>query len=63
MQQNTNNRRVAIPNKEQVQFAVVDGMAEIQSLEKPEWLKNCAQLAEHFSNRGLQTYIEVLKCV
>ena len=31
-------------------------MAEVQSLDKPEWIKNCAQLAEHFSNRFVQMY-------
>ena len=50
------NRRVASPNEDQVQVAIVDGMAEVQSLDKPEWIKNCAQLAEQFSNRVLQTY-------
>ena len=50
------NRRVASPNEDQVQVATVDGMAEVQSLDKPEWIKNCAQLAEHFSNRVLPTY-------
>ena len=50
------NRRVASPNEDQVQVAIVDGMAEVQSLDKPEWIKNCTQLAEQFSNRVLQTY-------
>ena len=27
---------------------IIDGMAELQSLDKPDWVKNCAQLAEHF---------------
>ena len=39
------NRRVASPNEDQVQVAIVDGMAEVQSLDKPEWIKNCTQLA------------------
>ncbi|CAH3161781.1 unnamed protein product [Pocillopora meandrina] len=33
--------------------AIVDGMAELQSLDKPEWIKNCRDLAEHFRNRLL----------
>ena len=33
---NTNNRRVASPNEDQVQVAIVDGVAELQSLDKPE---------------------------
>ena len=53
---NRNNRRVASPNEGQVRVAIVDGMAEVQSLDKPEWIKNCTQLAEHFSNRVLQTH-------
>ena len=27
---------------------IIDGMAELQCLDKPDWVKNCAQLAEHF---------------
>ena len=53
---NRGNRRVASPNEDRVKVAIVDGMAEVQSLDKPEWIKNCAQLAEHFSNRVLQAY-------
>ncbi|CAH3141295.1 unnamed protein product [Porites lobata] len=52
---NRNNMRVAGPNKDQMKVAIVDGMAEFQSLHKPEWIRNCAQLAEHFSNRVIQT--------
>ena len=33
--------------------AIVDGMAEVQSLDKPEWIKNCRDLVEHFTNRLL----------
>ena len=33
--------------------AIADGMAEVQSLDKPEWIKNCRDLAEHFTNRLL----------
>ena len=51
-----NNRRVASPNKDQLQVAIVDEMAEVQSLDKPEWIKNYAQLAHYFSNRVLETY-------
>ena len=36
--------------------AIVDGMAEVQSLDKPEWIKNCTDLAEHFTNRLLVKY-------
>ena len=27
---------------------IIDGMAELQCLDKPEWVKNCEQLAIHF---------------
>ena len=53
---NRNNRRVAGPNEDQMKVAIVDGMAEVQSLDKPEWIRNCAQLAEHFSNRVMQMH-------
>ena len=36
--------------------ALVDAMAEVQSLDKPEQIKNCNQLAEHFVNRILNRY-------
>ena len=36
--------------------AIVDGMAEVQSHDKPEWIKNCRDLAEHFTNRLLVKY-------
>ena len=39
-----------------VKVVIVDGMAEVQSLDKPDWIKNCAQLAENFCNRIFQKY-------
>ncbi|KAJ7389962.1 hypothetical protein OS493_028013 [Desmophyllum pertusum] len=53
-----NNRSVVSPNDDQVKVVIVDGMAEVQSLDQPEWIRNCAQLAEDFSNLILQTYSE-----
>lgn len=50
-------RQTSSPNAE-VQFAIVDGMAEIQSLDKPEWIKTCKHLAEHFNNRLFSKYDE-----
>lgn len=35
---------------------VVDGMAEVQALDKPDWITNCGHLAEHFANRILNKY-------
>ena len=44
-------RQTSTPNAEvQFKVAIVDGMAEIQSLDKPEWTKTCKHLAEHFHN-------------
>ncbi|KAK3746101.1 hypothetical protein QZH41_015518, partial [Actinostola sp. cb2023] len=40
----------------QVKVSVVDGMAEVQSLDKPDWIKSCQQLADHFSNRLFSKY-------
>ena len=31
-----------------VKVAIVDGMAEVQSLDKPNLIKTCKDLAEHF---------------
>ena len=30
--------------------AIIDGMAELPSLDKPHWLSSCAQLAKHFND-------------
>ena len=35
----------------QMRVTIIDGMAELQSLDKPDWIKNCSQLADHFNNR------------
>ena len=35
---------------------IIDGMAELHCLDKPEWVKNCAQLADHFINTMEQKY-------
>ena len=34
----------------------IDGMAELQCLDKPDWDKNCTQLAEHFVATVQQKY-------
>ena len=39
-----------------VKVAIADGMAEVQSLEKPDWIKNCKDLAEHFIARLFVKY-------
>ena len=39
----------------QGKVSVVDGMAELQSLDKPTWIiTTCSQLAEHYMNQLLQ---------
>ena len=35
---------------------IIDGMAELQCLDKPEWVKNCEQLAIHFVDTIEQKY-------
>ena len=37
---------------------IVDGMAELQSLDKPAVITTCAHLAEHFTEKVLQKYFE-----
>ena len=37
---------------------IVDGMAEVQSLDKPAVITSCAHLAEHFTEKVLQKYFE-----
>ena len=36
--------------------AIVDAMAEVQALEKPDWIKNCSQLANSFTSRIFEKY-------
>ena len=38
--------------------AVVDRMAELQSLDKPKWVNNCEQLAKHFNDCLFHKYRE-----
>ena len=42
----------------QMKVSVIDTMAEVQALSKPEWIKNCLQLSDHFSNLVLQKYVD-----
>ena len=52
-------RQTSSPNAEvQFKVAIVDGMAEIQSLDKPAWIETCKHLAEHFNNRLFSKYDE-----
>ena len=52
-------RQTSSPNAEvQFKVAIVDGIAEIQSLDKPEWMKTCKHQAEHFNNHLFSKYDE-----
>ena len=33
----------------QMKVSIVDGMAEVQALDKPDWIKTCSDLADHFT--------------
>ena len=39
-----------------IKVAIVDGMSEVQSLDKPAWIKTCKSLAEHFIARLFVKY-------
>ena len=44
-------------NREQkMRVSVVDAMAEVQSLDKPEWIRNCSHLTERFTSRIFEKY-------
>lgn len=38
--------------------AIIDGMAELQSLDKPHWVSSCDQLAKHFNDCLFYKYCE-----
>lgn len=40
-----------------IKVSVVDGMAEVQALDKPTWVKTCSDLAVHFTTRIFEKYI------
>ena len=40
----------------QMKVTILDGMAELQSLDNPDWIKNCSQLADHFNSRIYQKH-------
>ena len=39
-----------------MKVTILDGVAELQSLDKPDWIKNCSQLADHFNSRIYQKH-------
>lgn len=42
----------------QIKVSIVDGMAEVQALEKPDWIKTCSDLANHFTVTIFDKYKE-----
>ena len=38
--------------------AIIDGMAELQSLDKPHWVSSCEKLAKHFNDCLFHKYRE-----
>ena len=40
----------------EVKVAIGDAVAEVQSVDKPDCIKNCSQLVGHFINRVMQKY-------
>ena len=44
------------PTTDSFTVHIIDGMAEIQCLDKPDWIKNCAHLADHFIETIEQKY-------
>ena len=45
-----------VPTGSQMKVIIIDGMAELQCLDKPEWIHNCVQLAQHFIDTLEQKY-------
>ena len=41
---------------ERMQVCIIDAMAEVQSLDRPDWIKSCSQLADHFACRIFEKY-------
>jgi len=39
-----------------VKVAILDGMTEVQSSDKPFWVNTCKDLAEHFATRIFNKY-------
>lgn len=33
----------------EIKVSIVDGMVEVQALEKPDWIKTCSDIADHFT--------------
>ena len=53
---NSDNPEPAEVASVQMKVAIVDAMAGLQSINKPDEIKSCAHLADHFINCVLQKY-------
>lgn len=42
----------------QMRVVIVDGMAEVQALDKPDWIKSCSHLADHFTATIFNKYLD-----
>jgi len=40
----------------QMKVTILDGKAELQSLDNPDWTKNCSHLADRFDSRVYQKH-------
>ena len=44
--------------KVQMKVSVVEATAEVQCLDKPNWIKNCSHFEDHFTNRIFKKFGE-----
>ena len=51
---NAIEKHVNQKNSTTAEYRIIDGMAELQSLDKPTWITTCSQLAEHYMNQLLR---------
>jgi hypothetical protein len=41
---------------QRMRVSIVDAMGKVQSLDKPEWIRDCSELAQHFAGRIFERY-------
>lgn len=51
-----NNRAVNQSTEVQMRVALVDAISEVQCLNKPEWIKQCLHLTDHFASCISETF-------
>ena len=49
-------RNTVVTGMAATQVSIVDTMAEVQALDKPDWIKSCSQLAEHSTRYVFENY-------